>query len=314
MNKALSEQATSLPDTPGVYMLKDRASKVLYVGHADGLRAAVSTLAMSRADRPPGLTPLLSRVEDVEVLTMPSPAEAEKLAQVLVQQLAPEGNDPEKRQRLTERREQILAAATEVFVQKGVHDASIRDIAREAGVADGTVYLYFKNKDDLLREVLIRLPMMMFTGALGTEIDLADEVDDQVILSSILRAGFALGEHYADHLRFYFAAMQAVSPDLRRTVFRSLNEQVFPIFQIYVQQRVEQGVFRNLDPLVLSRIILGMALIFILGQEVFSMKEELPFDYDELAPALADVFLHGVVKRETSNVKRHSLCPARPDA
>ncbi len=298
MNTLLRERAPTLPEGPGVYMLKDRAGKVLYVGHAAELCATITKLAVSRESRPPGLTPLLSRVADVEILTMPSPAEAERLAQVLIQQLAPEGNDPGKRQRLIERREQILAAATEVFVRQGIHDASIRDIAREAGVADGTVYLYFKDKDDLLREVLIHLPLMMFTGALGTESDLADESDDQTLLSGILRAGFALGEHYADHLRFYFAAMQSVSPDLRRTVFRSLNEQVFPIFQIYVERRVEQGIFRDLDPLILSRVILGMALIFILGQEVFSMKEELPFDYDELAPTLADVFLHGVVKRD----------------
>jgi TetR/AcrR family fatty acid metabolism transcriptional regulator len=279
-------------------MLKARAGKVLYVGHADDLRTAVTALVTSREGRPPGLTPLLSRVEDVEALIMPSPAEAERLAQVLIQQLAPEGNDPEKRQRVTERREQILEAATEVFVRKGVHEASIRDIAREAGIADGTVYLYFKNKDDLLREVLIRLPMMLFTGALGTEIDLADEeeIDDHAILSSILRAGFALGEHYVDYLRFFFAALQTVSPELRRTVFRSLNEQVFPVFQVYVQQRIEQRAFRDVDPLVLSRVLLGMALIFIQGQEVFNMKEEIPFDYDELAPALADVFLHGVVR------------------
>lgn len=298
MNNALSERAAALPDGPGVYLFKDRAGKVLYVGHATGLRATVNELALSRASQPLALAHLISRVEDVETLTMPTPAEAEKLAQVLIQQLTPEGNDPEKRQRVTERREQILEAATEVFVHRGIHDTSIRDIARAAGIADGTVYLYFKNKDDLLREVLIRLPMMMITGAMGTGFHLPDEneIDDYTILSNILRAGFALGAHYADHLRFYFAAMQVVSPELRRTVFRSLNEQVFPIFQVYVQQRIEQNVFRNLDPFVLSRVLLGIALVFIQGQEVFNMKDEFPLDYDELAPALADIFLHGVAR------------------
>jgi AcrR family transcriptional regulator len=301
MNSPLSERSTTLPEGPGVYLLKDRAGKVLYVGHAADLRAAVAGLDTTREERSPALTPLLSRVVDVEAVPMPSPAEAERLAQVLVQQLAPEGNDPEKQQRLAERREQILAAATEVFVRKGIHESSIRDIAREAGVADGTVYLYFKDKDDLLREVLVRLPAMLFTSALGGDALLAvgEELDDQTLLAGILRAGFALGEHYADHLRFFFAAVQTVGPDLRRTVFRSLNDQVFPIFRAYVQQRTQQGIFRDLDPLVLSRVLSGMAITFILGQEVFNMKEEIRFDYDELAPALADIFLHGVIKRKT---------------
>ena len=44
----------------------------------------------------------------------------------------------------------ILEAAIEVFAEKGFHHARISDIARRAGVADGTIYLYFRNKDDVL--------------------------------------------------------------------------------------------------------------------------------------------------------------------
>lgn len=46
--------------------------------------------------------------------------------------------------------ERILRGALEVFARKGFHEAKIAEIARTAGVADGTIYLYFKNKDDLL--------------------------------------------------------------------------------------------------------------------------------------------------------------------
>ncbi len=48
------------------------------------------------------------------------------------------------------KRERILDAAERVFAQRGFFAAKVADIAREAGVADGTIYLYFKNKDDLL--------------------------------------------------------------------------------------------------------------------------------------------------------------------
>lgn len=47
----------------------------------------------------------------------------------------------------------ILDAAVRVFAQKGFFKSRISDIAKEAGVADGTVYLYFKNKDDILIQV-----------------------------------------------------------------------------------------------------------------------------------------------------------------
>lgn len=48
------------------------------------------------------------------------------------------------------KRDRILDAAERVFAQRGFFAAKVADIAREAGVADGTIYLYFKNKDDLL--------------------------------------------------------------------------------------------------------------------------------------------------------------------
>ncbi len=56
---------------------------------------------------------------------------------------APLGADPEKRKR-------ILGAAVQTFGRRGFHEARIAEIAASAGVAEGTVYLYFKNKEDLL--------------------------------------------------------------------------------------------------------------------------------------------------------------------
>jgi len=50
----------------------------------------------------------------------------------------------------TAKRERILRAAIKIFSQKGFFNSKVSDIARSAGVADGTIYLYFRNKDDLL--------------------------------------------------------------------------------------------------------------------------------------------------------------------
>jgi TetR/AcrR family transcriptional regulator, fatty acid metabolism regulator protein len=49
-----------------------------------------------------------------------------------------------------DKRERILASAMRVFARKGFFGAKVADIAADAGIADGTIYLYFKSKDDLL--------------------------------------------------------------------------------------------------------------------------------------------------------------------
>src|SRR5262245_48815507 len=49
-----------------------------------------------------------------------------------------------------DKRERILESALRVFASKGFFGAKVSDVAEEAGIADGTIYLYFKSKDDLL--------------------------------------------------------------------------------------------------------------------------------------------------------------------
>src|SRR5512135_1785894 len=52
--------------------------------------------------------------------------------------------------RTGDKRERILSAAERIFARHGFFAAKVSDVAKEAGVADGTIYLYFKSKDDLL--------------------------------------------------------------------------------------------------------------------------------------------------------------------
>jgi len=54
------------------------------------------------------------------------------------------------RRRTDDKRQRILDAAVKVFAKKGYHGAKVAEIAKKAGVADGTIYLYFRNKEDIL--------------------------------------------------------------------------------------------------------------------------------------------------------------------
>ena len=54
-------------------------------------------------------------------------------------------------------RNQLLDAATKVFAEKGFHPTTIKDITREAGIADGTIYNYFENKTALMLGILDRM-------------------------------------------------------------------------------------------------------------------------------------------------------------
>lgn len=80
---------------------------------------------------------------------------------------------------VTDKREAILRAATSVFAEKGYFNSKVADIAKAAGVADGTVYLYFKNKDDVLHSIFDRA-MAEFISEGRRELALIDRPEDKL--------------------------------------------------------------------------------------------------------------------------------------
>jgi TetR/AcrR family fatty acid metabolism transcriptional regulator len=64
--------------------------------------------------------------------------------------------NPAARAQVADKREAILRAATKVFAESGYFNSKVADVARVAGVADGTVYLYFKSKEEILRSIFDR--------------------------------------------------------------------------------------------------------------------------------------------------------------
>src|SRR5882762_6225268 len=72
------------------------------------------------------------------------------------------------------KRDAILRAAIDVFAERGYFNAQVADVARAAGVAAGTVYLYFKNKDDLLVSIFDRSMRDGLTHSRAQVADLRD--------------------------------------------------------------------------------------------------------------------------------------------
>src|SRR5882672_12131387 len=92
--------------------------------------------------------------------------------------------DPDKSQN-------IIEAAVRVFARKGYYNSRVSDIAREAGIAAGTIYLYFKTKDDIL-VTLFRDKMTEFVGSLRKAV--ADEPDASAKVRRLVALHFRMLE------------------------------------------------------------------------------------------------------------------------
>jgi AcrR family transcriptional regulator len=80
---------------------------------------------------------------------------------------------------VADKREAILRSAIKVFAQKGYFNSKVADVAKEAGIADGTVYLYFKSKDEILHSVFDRA-MEEFISQGKQEIAEIEEADERL--------------------------------------------------------------------------------------------------------------------------------------
>lgn len=108
----------------------------------------------------------------------------------------PEAPRPGRRLRRTERREQILAAATRAFARTGFAATSLDDVAGEAGISKAILYRHFESKTDLYRAVLDRVCTRL-AARVGTDDFTHDSVDELVRAAADDPDGFRLLFHHA---------------------------------------------------------------------------------------------------------------------
>jgi TetR/AcrR family fatty acid metabolism transcriptional regulator len=191
--------------------------------------------------------------------------------------------DPDKPQ-------QIIEAAVRVFARKGYFNSRVSDIAREAGIAAGTIYLYFKTKEDILI-TLFREKMAAFVASLRRAI--ADEPDAVAKVRRLVHLHFHMLEEDPD-------LAEVVQVELRQgqKFFRGASGQevagYFALIGSVLEEGVGQGHFKSDLPVkVATKMLFGamdqMATSWVLGKRGYRLVDT--------APAVADLFLQGVAAR-----------------
>lgn len=183
----------------------------------------------------------------------------------------------------------ILEAAIAVFAEKGFHHARIADIARKAGVADGTIYLYFRNKDDVLLSIFEEKMGMLLAGLR----DALGPVDDP------LEKVRVFARYHFRQVQTHRALAEVLQIELRLSN-KFLKEyrpeklwEYLAVFGEIVKQGQARGVMRkDLDPLILRWAFFG-SLDELAMQWVLSKRKD-RFPLDSAAETVAEVFIRGI--------------------
>ena len=190
---------------------------------------------------------------------------------------------------------EIIQAAIEVFAEKGFAGARIEEIAKRAGAAKGTVYLYFDTKDKLF-EAVVREYISPFLK--GTEDMVSDfpgpasELLRKVIerayselvsnqqRRAIMRILISEGSRFPQLSQFYYQEILAGAERMLRRI---------------IERGIQRGEFRNAPALDVPQVLMGPAIMAAVWKMTFDTAAPLPLK--KFAQAHIDLVLHGLDAR-----------------
>jgi TetR/AcrR family transcriptional regulator, fatty acid metabolism regulator protein len=186
-----------------------------------------------------------------------------------------------------DKRDALLRAAIETFAARGFFNAQVADVARTAGVAAGTVYLYFRGKDDLLISIFEKT--MKEAIATGRE-SIARHTDPLAQLRTIARLHLDRMSRDRDLAVVFQVELRQSTKFMERFSATHLREYL-GIIRDVIARGQSMGIFRKtLNPTLAAKLLFGMldemATNWILSRRKYSLIAD--------ADAIVDLFVRGV--------------------
>lgn len=204
-----------------------------------------------------------------------------------------------RKERVTrERTAQILDAAMSVFSSRGFGEATMADIAKEAGIGVGTIYNYYKDKHDLLTSLIADTLISPDLARMLSMVSVPRSMQDNTQFMAALleeRLGFALKN--APRLLFLFFEVQR-DAELRKQYVTQVLAPLLNTIERYIRTQVRRGNFRKVDERVIARTlvgaVIGNAILYRLELKGSPLKKS---GIQCVADELSGLFMGGLANR-----------------
>jgi len=193
-----------------------------------------------------------------------------------------------QRAAVTDKREAILRAAIKVFAGKGYFNSKVADIASEAGIADGTVYLYFKSKDEILHSIFDRA-MDEFIAEGTQELSKIDDPVEKLRRISQLHLS-RLGSDR--DMAIVFQVELRGSTKFMQEFSAAGFAKYLDVIRETIDEGQTAGIFRNdIKPIICAKILYG-ALDEMVTNWILSKR---PYPLDPMADEVLKIFFGGML-------------------
>ena len=206
-------------------------------------------------------------------------------------------NSPRWQRRAEDRPREICAAALQVFAEKGFAAAKLDEIAKRAGVSKGTLYLYFKDKEQLFRAVI------RDTVVPNVENMRADLIQTGIPFDQLIRFFFAQFAMIASQVPIGAVAKMVVSesrnfPELAKVWHDEVVSKALGTVTALIEMAQAKGEVREGDARLHAFTLLGPMLMGLLYRETLEPVGGEPLDFAALTRQHAETVLAGLLTEE----------------
>ncbi len=209
-------------------------------------------------------------------------------------------SEPGEKRLRSEKRVLILEAAISVFARMGYHGARVSDIAREAGIAYGLVYHYFKNKEEILRTIFEERWSGFLEGLTGIADSAGTTENKLVSVAALTLNAYRLRPEW---VKVLVLEIQRTSRFAEPSQQRAIGGLVQVIARMIRAGQANGELRQDVDPEVASYLFIGGLEIVITAHVLDVLKiepgEEQGY-YQKVARTVVDVFLHGLATEDRS--------------
>ncbi|MGL5831730.1 MAG: TetR/AcrR family transcriptional regulator [Waterburya sp.] len=190
-------------------------------------------------------------------------------------------------------RTKILQAALQLFAKRGYEATTTKDLAKSAGVAEGTLFRHFSNKKAILIEVATAGWVDILTDLL-TELS---EMGNYQAVSQVMRRRMLNMRKNGDLMRVCFIEAQ-YHPELRENIQAEVISKMTDVAEAFFETAMEKGIYRRMNPKIVAKVFLGIFAIAGFSEETIMNPDASPKAMQEMAEGISDIFLRGVLQHD----------------
>ncbi|NEX60646.1 TetR/AcrR family transcriptional regulator [Noviherbaspirillum galbum] len=198
------------------------------------------------------------------------------------------------------RPQELLAAALDLFVEKGYAATRLEDVASRAGVSKGTLYLYFENKEELFKAV-VRENVVPVLGEAEEIVDNYQGGSVELFREIAMGWWERIGNTKLSGITKLMVAESSNFPEVTRFYHDEVISRGNAMIERMLKRGIQRGEFRDIDVRQAANIVCAPMVMLMLWKHSFAPCQAEPLSPDDYLNNFIDLFLRGVLVRENAD-------------